>query len=129
MQKFQDPGVEKVFAGFPAPERQNLLLIRTRIFNIAKQTSRIGPVTEALRWGQPAYLTLDSRSGSTIRLGVLKQGGYAVFTHCQTKIMADFKHAAPDLAFDGNRAVHFQASQSPPDILDFLIHRALVYHL
>ncbi len=127
---FSDPAVSDAFAGFPNAERKALLKIRALIFDVAQQTPKIGKITESLRWGQPAYLTLDSKSGSTIRLGVLKAGGFAVFTHCQTTIMSDFRIIAPELDFDGNRAVRFTKNMPlPMDKLKILVHRALSYHL
>jgi len=130
MIKFQNPDVEKTFAGFPQPERRALLQIRAQVFAIASQIPKVGPLDEDLRWGQPAYLTPISKSGSTLRLGVLKTGGFAVFTHCQTTIMSDLRMIAPELDFEGNRAVLFAADEIPPmEKLDMLIRRALTYHL
>jgi len=127
---FSDPMVSSVFAGFAYAERKALLKIREHVFEVASQTPEIGEITESLRWGQPAYLTSVSKSGSTLRLGVLKQGGIAVFTHCQTTIMSDFREVAPELDFEGNRAVRFAITEVlPMEKLDILIHRALTYHL
>lgn len=91
---FEDEAVEAAFAAFPEGARPGLLAIREMIFQVAAEVPQVGPVEEALKWGQPAYLTPTTKSGSTIRLGVPKSGGYAVFTHCQTTIMSDF-HAFP----------------------------------
>mgnify|MGYP000592624135 CR=1 FL=1 len=45
----------------------------------------------ALRWGQPAYL---APKGSTLRVGIPKSGGaFALFAHCQTTLIADFREA------------------------------------
>lgn len=125
---FEDEAVAAVFAGFPTVERAGLMALRARIFTVA-EAEAVGPLEEVLRWGQPAYLT-KRKAGSTIRLGVLKAGGYAIYTHCQTSIISDFRVVAPDLDFEGNRAVRFEAGAAPPlDALDFLIRRALTYHL
>lgn len=128
---FEDPAVEAVFAAYPEPEQKNLLLIRDRIFRIAKKTAGVGRLLETLKWGQPAYLTPETKSGSTIRLGLPKTGGYAVFVHCQTTILSDFKQVFPDdFAYDGNRAVHFDVDHPPEFLkLDMLINGALTYHL
>lgn len=122
--EFADEKVAAVFAGFPADVRAGVLALRRRIFAVAAREGIV--LEEALRWGQPAYLT---PKGTTIRLGQPKTGGFALYTHCQTTVMADFRAICPDLAFEGNRAVHFGPEAAPPDALDILITRALTYHL
>jgi hypothetical protein len=130
MTPFADPAVAAKFADFPAPARAGLMALRQMIFDIAADTPGVGPVHETLKWGQPSYLTPTTKSGSTIRLGIPKQGGFAVYTHCQTTLMADFQSIAPgDLTFDGTRGVLFADTQSPPDAIALLIRNALTYHL
>ena len=67
---FADDAVRVAFEVFPEPARQGLLELRHLILNTAANTPEAGQVLEALRWGQPAYLTPVSKSGTTIRLGV-----------------------------------------------------------
>ncbi len=87
-------------------------------------------VEEALRWGQPAYLTPDTKSGSTIRLGAPKAGGFALYVHCQTTLIAEFCELAGDaFRYEGNRGVLFRdAADIRPDLLSALIRKALSYH-
>ncbi|WP_246249019.1 DUF1801 domain-containing protein [Chelativorans alearense] len=128
---FKNPDVEAKFASYPEPERTGLLILRGLIFETAEITPDVGAVGETLKWGQPAYLTLETRSGSTIRLGLPKQGGFAIYTHCQTTILSDFRGMFPDdFDYEGNRAIHFTDSEALPlEKLRLLIHRALTYHL
>lgn len=128
---FTDAAVERVFAGFSDNARTGLLALRELIFEEAAQTDGVGPLLETLKWGQPAYLTPKTKSGSTIRLGMSKQGDFAIFTHCQTTIMSDFQSLFPDeFTFEGNRAVHFKSDEILPlNSLRLLIRRALTYHL
>ncbi|AVO39570.1 DUF1801 domain-containing protein [Pukyongiella litopenaei] len=128
---FQSAAVEQLFARFPDAERAGLLGLRRLIFDTAAGIPDVGRIEEALRWGQPAYLTPDTGSGSTIRLGLPKAGGYALYVHCQTTILPDFRSLFPD-AFDyeGNRAVLFRPGRTPDDDkLRLLIAAALTYHL
>ena len=127
---FQDTAVEAAFAAFPEPSRSGLLALRALIFEIAEEIPGVGPLQETLKWSQPAYLTPVTRSGSTIRLGRPKQGGFALFTHCQTTILSDFRTVFPDdLDYEGNRAVRFRDSEMPPtDKMALLIRSALTYH-
>lgn len=128
--KFEDPDVERAFAAFPAAERQGLLALRRLIFEVAASTAGVGPLQEALKWGQPAYLTPKTKSGSTIRLGLPKSGGFALYTHCQTSLISDFQAIFPDdFAYEGNRAVHFRDSAGlETDKIALLIRNALTYH-
>lgn len=119
-----DDSIAAAFTRFPEDVRAPLQHLRARIFAVA-QAAGIS-LEEALRWGQPAYL---APKGSTIRLGVPKTGGYALFTHCQSSLMADFRAVCPELQYDGNRAVHFSANETPPAAIDLLIKAALTYHM
>lgn len=128
---FEDPAVAAAYESFPPREREGLLVLRDLIFETAAETPGVGRLEETLKWGQPAYLTPETRSGSTIRLGLPKQGGFALYTHCQTTIIPDFRSLFPDdFHYEGNRAVHFNEGTSLPlDPLRLLIHSALTYHL
>ena len=110
--------------------QSRLLKLRHLIFETAAKTEGVGYIFETLKWNQPAYLTLETKSGSTIRLGIPKTGGFAIYIHRQTTIMSDFQSIFPhEFAFEGNRAVHFQSgAKLPIQNLEFLIHRALTYH-
>ena len=124
------PAVRVAFDAFPAPARTGCLALRALIFETAAQMPEIGCIAEELRWGEPAYLTPETKSGSTIRLGVPKSGGYALFVHCRTTLIADFREIAPpDWRFDGTRAVLFDTAHPPqPEPLALLIRAALTYH-
>ena len=128
---FDDPNVEHAFAAFPEAERPKLLELRELIFEVAAETEGVGALDETLKWGQPAYLTPETKSGTTIRLGLPKSGGFAIYTHCQTTVMSEFQAIFPeDFIFDGNRALHLTTKADlPRDRLALLIQRALTYHL
>lgn len=128
---FPDPSVKAAFAAFPDDQRDGLLKLRQLILDTAtKAAPQIGAVQETLKWGQPSYLTPETKSGTTIRLGIPKSGGYAIYTHCQTSIMSEFETQFPDdFTFEGNRAIHFTTDQKIPTAkLEILINRALTYH-
>ncbi|MBL4766810.1 MAG: DUF1801 domain-containing protein [Rhodobacteraceae bacterium] len=121
-------------AAFDVPDKQarkGLLTLRELVFNVANDLPQIGEITEALRWGQPSYLTLQTKSGSTLRLGIPKSGGFALFVHCQTSLISDFHAAFPnDKNVEGKRAVLFkEAADIDPNKVKWLIRRALTYHL
>lgn len=109
--KFDDPAVKAVFEGYSAEVRRRLLALRALVFEVAEATDGVGPLTETLKWGQPAYLTEKTKSGSTVRLGPTKTPGEAaVFFICHTGLVARFKEVMPDaLPYEGTRAIVFDA--------------------
>ncbi|WP_323781080.1 DUF1801 domain-containing protein [Thalassovita sp.] len=131
MTEFTNPNVQAAFDAFPPEAQSGLIRLRGLIFATAEDLPEVGPVEEALRWGQPAYLTPVSKSGSTLRLGVPKSGGFALYAHCQTTIISAFAAAFPGQdRVEGNRAILFSdASQIDPERHRLLIKHALTYHL
>ncbi len=127
---FADPAVAARFAAMAEPARTGLLDLRRLILATAATTPGVGPLLETLKWGQPAYLTPITKSGSTLRLDATN-GGFAIYAHCQTTIIADFQSLFPhDFTIEGARAVHFRdGADLPHDKLRFLISRALTYYL
>lgn len=125
---FQNTEVAAVFDSFPNSARKGLLHLRELIFDRAAQDSKIAPVSEALRWGQPAYLC---KTGSSLRLGIPKTGGFALYVHCQTTLIRDFTELFPlDFTVEGSRAIHFQSESGIDDEkINFLITAALRYKL
>ncbi|WP_417808889.1 DUF1801 domain-containing protein [Thioclava sp.] len=128
---FIDPQVARRFADFPAELRAGLLQLRAMIFAVAARLPEVGRIEETLKWGQPAYLTPETKAGSTLRLGVPKTGGFAIYAHCQSRIIPTFRDRFPqDFTYEGNRAVHFEPGAAlPEDKLSLLIAHALRYHL
>ncbi|HHC30025.1 MAG TPA: DUF1801 domain-containing protein [Rhodobacterales bacterium] len=118
--------VAAAYAAFPDAAQVLLARLRALIFATADKIGA-GPVEEALRWGEPAYL---APKGSTIRLGVARSGAAALFVNCRTTLIEDFKPVAPPgTRFEGTRAVLF-AFDDPCDeaALALLIGRALTWH-
>ncbi len=129
-QAFENPAVKAAFDAFADENKENLLAMREMIFDVAAQTFGVGPLHETLKWGQPAYLTPETKSGTTIRLGQTKAGGAAVLTHCQTTVVSDFRALfAQDFQYDGGRALHLSAGTDPSDLrLREFVRMALTYH-
>ena len=128
-----DPAVEKAFDIFPPPVRKKLMALRSLIIDVASETEGVGELTEALRWGQPSYLTQATKSGSTIRLGREKKtdGDLAVYFKCQTSLVPTFKQLHKNkFRFEGNRAILFNIDDKIPiPELSQCIAMALTYHL
>ena len=123
-----DPGVAAAFAAFPAEARDRLLELRRLIFDVAATLPAVTGLTECLKWGQPAYPT-QNKAGTTLRLGVPKTGGIAIYAPCQSTVIPDFADRFPGaFRIEGTRAVHLDARAAlPRDALSILIAQALTY--
>ncbi len=131
MRPFADENVKAAYAAFPPVAFEMAMILRDLIFSVAWDTPEVGPIEETLKWGQPSYLTPETKSGSTLRIGVAKQGGAALFAHCATDIISTYASIFPDTdQIEGNRAVIFTSPDKiVPERLRLLIYHALTYHL
>ena len=128
-----DAAVTKVFATYPPELRKRLLAVRRMIFEVAKKTAGVGKLEETLKWGEPAYVTAQTGSGSTIRINRHRKQDrqYAVYFHCQTTLVDSFRGLFPQtFKFEGNRCIVFDESDRVPTAeLKICIGMALTYHL
>lgn len=105
---FENAAVAAVFDAYPRDVRACLLELRQLIFDTASATNGVGTLEETLRWGEPSYLTTQSRSGSMVRMHWKPSDGdhFALYFHCQTNLVATFRELYPtELQFDGNRSI------------------------
>lgn len=119
--------------GLPEALTEKLLRLRSLILDIASADPDIGPLEETLKWGQAAFLTSDSGSGTTVRIHPHKQSTetYAFYVHCQTDLIERYQQLYSEtLTFDGKRAVVFNVNDElPVDAVRHCIAMALTYHL
>ena len=124
--------VAAAFSAFPAGVRARLLEVRDLIFETAAAIENVGPLKETLKWGEPAYLTEATGSGSTIRLGWLRSSerACAVLFNCRTTLIDDFRSQFPDVfAYEKNRAILLDARELLPEApLRSCLGMALTYH-
>jgi hypothetical protein len=128
-----DPAVDAVFDSYPAMLKTRLLALRRLIFETAKTTAGVGALQETLKWGQPSYLTTETKSGSTVRIDQLKSAPdcYAIYFHCQTDLVETFRRLYPtEFTYGGNRSILLNAKDKIPEpALRHCIALALTYHL
>jgi Domain of unknown function (DU1801) len=124
--------VAEIFAAYPAAIRTKIKAVRQLIFDVAKTTAGVGPLQETLKWGEPAYLPVATKTGSTIRLGWKRSAPEhcAVYFHCQTTLIGTFRTLfADEFAFEGNRALLLKLSDPlPQQPLAACVAMALTYH-
>ena len=130
---FTDPAVAAAFECYPKPLKTKLLALRRLILDTARVTKGVGAVEETLKWGQPSYLTPETKSGSTIRIDRVKSDvrQYALYFHCQTNLVETFRELYPDeFSFGGNRCIILNADDEVPEpALRHCVALALTYHL
>lgn len=132
MKRFADPAVAAVFKAYPAGLRRKLMDLRALVFEVAAGTDGVGRLTETLKWGQPSYLTEETRSGTTVRIDHLKKAdGYALYVHCQSGLVPKFRALYPDtFRYEGKRALLFDTdARLPLPELRHCIALALTHHL
>jgi hypothetical protein len=131
MKRFSDPDVAALFKSCPPVLRGRLMALRELVFDTAAKTPGVGALTETLKWGQPSYLTRETGSGSTVRIDRMKAGGgYAVYFHCQSGLVGQFRALYPDtFRYQGERAILFGLDEPvPTGELSHCIALALTHH-
>lgn len=132
MPKHSDnPEVVSLIESYPVALKDALLDLRTIIFDVAEQNDDVGSLEETLKWGQPSYLTVRPKTGTTIRIDRDKssKGDYAFYVNCQSSLVSEWRALFPHLTFGGDRSVHFRvADPIPKNEIRQMITMALTYH-
>ncbi|ASK89001.1 DUF1801 domain-containing protein [Sphingorhabdus sp. SMR4y] len=125
--------VRAAWKGLPEPLTVRLVQLRRLILDVASENPAIGPLEETLKWGEAAFLTSATGSGTTVRINRHKKSEaiYGLYVHCQTDLIARYRQLYDqELTFDGNRAVLFDCRNAlPVDAARHCIAMALTYHL
>lgn len=123
--------IQTATADYPANAKAIFAEIRTMIFEEADRLGA-GPLEETLKWGEPAYLTSVTKSGSTIRMAWKPSDpdNCNIYLNCNTDLLARFKTDFPDtLKTSGNRCIHVPLDEDTPDLpLRAVLSMALTYH-
>ena len=125
------PSVANALDACPQAARKPIAALRALILETAAELDKVGPLTETLKWGEPAYLTGKPRTGTTIRLGWNETGSaISLYVHCQTTLIKEWRDLyEPELTFIGNRELRLPTDQAlPTAALKHCIALALTYH-
>jgi Domain of unknown function (DU1801) len=118
---------------YSAPVQFRLTALRSLVLETAATLPQVGAIQEALKWGQPSFLTPASKSGSTIRIDGIRHDPekLAMYFHCQSGLIEEFKqHYGGKLEFEGNRAIILNVEDELPiKILRHCISLATTHHL
>jgi Domain of unknown function (DU1801) len=129
---FTDPAVAARFACYPPEVRKRMLALRALIFHVAASTDGVGELQETLKWGEPAYVTAETKTGSTVRMDwkAKRPDTYSVYFNCNTGLIDRFTNMFPtEFRFEGNRAIVFTLKDRlAKDALAVCIAASLTYH-
>ena len=127
------PEFETALSIYPAVVRKQLRALHSLVVSTGKQLEGVGAICEELRWGQPSFLTLESGSGSTIRMDGRRNDPtlVALYFHCQSGLVPQFRELYGDkLTFEKDRAILLAADKPLPKAeLIHCISLALTHHL
>lgn len=124
--------VADIISSYPPKARSKIKELRHLILQAAKKDDRIGFLQETVRWGQPSYITSETKSGSLVRFDLLKKqpDKIALYFHCQTNLVPMFKNWYPELQYMGNRAIILDVkNRLPKQKLEKCILAAFTYNL
>ncbi len=125
--------VQQKWLNYPADVQQCLQQLRSLILEVAAADPQVGSLEETLKWGEAAFLTSQSNSGTTIRLGwsANRPEYCGLYVHCQTTLISTYQTLFPKLFHsDGNRGLLFKPAETLPEMeLKTCIGMALRYHL
>lgn len=123
------PDITAAYNAFPASSRPHALALRAVIMDAAASMPEIGGLVECLKWGQPAYLPVRPRIGTTLRIGADARS-VSLFVPCSTTLVDGWRDQFPDQSFSKNRAVRFPiAVPLPRNLIALMARAALRYHL
>ncbi len=114
------------------PVCKTLADLRHLVLETARETEGVGPIEEALRWGQHSFLTSETGSGSTIRIDAVRDNTSrcALYFHCQSGLVASFRERYPELSYGGDRCIFVATDRAlPREALKHCISLALTHHL
>lgn len=118
-------------APWPAHIRAQFHEIRALILAAAEDAG-VGPLSESLKWGQPAWRPKRAHQGSTLRLMWQENAPepLALFVNCKTSLAATMENIYPtEFIYENNRALRFPAGHPlPVQAIDHLARLTFAYH-
>lgn len=98
--------VQTAFSDYPDEVKASLVEARALVLQVKKDDPEIGELNETLRWGELSYLTEKPKTGSILRLAMTKNGKPALFFHCGTTLVEQFRAQYSHVfEFEDNRAL------------------------
>lgn len=124
--------VKAVLTTYPAAATARFMDIREIVYAAAADTPGTGPLTETLKWGEPAYLTETSGTGTTLRIA-WKPGDperIGVYLNCRSSLIEDIRTLHPGtFEIEGTRGLMLAlGTPLPTEALGHVARLAQGYH-
>ncbi len=125
------PDVAQAYDALPDAHRPYALQLRTWILEEGASVGAAGGIEETLKWGEPSYLPVAPRVGTTVRVGAHDGAHVALYVSCQTTLVDSYRARFGDaLAYSKTRAVLFPLDAPlPEDAVRTCVRMALEYHV
>lgn len=127
-----EQAVRQKFDSYPADIRPKMDYLRELVLKVAANTDGVGQIQETLKWGEPSYLTSQTKSGTTIRIDwkPKQPNQLGAYVHCSTSLIERSRTLFPELTYEGSRAILLSLDDEfPEDQLRIFFGMALRYHL
>lgn len=122
---------EATIALWPQDARHTFGTIRSLILNAAAQ-AEAGPLTESLKWGQPAWRPTRRNQGSTLRLMWQPNpaGPLVMYVDCKTTLSRTMQEIYPsEFMYESNRGLRILLDRPLPEhAIDHLARLTFTYH-
>lgn len=100
----------------PLPLRKRLTELKRLIETTAQSHPDIGPLSASLKWGQPSFVPARKGIGSSVRIGVNRDGHPCLYFICHTQLVDRFREIYGNvLRFEGNRAIRVSVGGPLPE--------------
>ena len=127
------PIIAEKILPWPEQAASHFSTLRDTISKAAVDMPDVGPITETLKWGEPAWLPERPRVGTTIRAAWSQKRpkAFGIFLNCRTNLVDTMRDLYPDaFTYHGTRGLLTPlASELPREPLDHVVRMALRYHL
>ncbi|TKZ21691.1 hypothetical protein FAP39_03565 [Shimia litoralis] len=125
--------VQAVVRSWPSAAQSHFYTLRDILWGVAAADPAIGHLSEALRWGEPSFLTKQSGSGTTLRISwsAKHPDDIGIYVICRTDMLEQVRSLYPDsFRYVGTRGAMLSLnSDIPEDAVAFCGQRAFTYHL
>ena len=121
----------QILGQWPPHAQVHFNAVRRLVLHAAREAD-VGPLTESLKWRQPAWRPERPNQGSTLRLNwsPASPAALTLFVDCKTTICATMREIYPTtFRYEGTRALHLSADEPYPDqAIDHLARLTFTYH-
>lgn len=124
--------IAAVTATWPPLAQSKFAKLRQIILTAAAEVPTTGSLSETLKWGEPAWLTEATKSGTTLRAAwkPAYSDEIGLFVNCRTSVAETMRQLYPDaFRFDGTRGLWMGLNDPMPEqAVDHLARLTQNYH-